>query len=90
MRGWLAGKYPPKDFRKSAFSQLGYNKKVLISDFRGGTGENFAPMCSLREKRYFSQKFAYVFEKYAKLSFRIPDPPPNVIPLTLFHMRIWS
>ena len=41
--------------------------------------------CSPRKKRYFTQKFAYVFEKYAKLSFRIPDPP-----LSIFHMRIWS
>ena len=44
------------------------------------------PYCSLREKRYFTQKFAYVFEKYAKLSFRIPDPPPKHIPYA--HMEL--
>ena len=42
--------------------------------------------CSLRKKRYFTQKFAYVFEKYAKLSFRIPDPHPKHIPYA--HMEL--
>ena len=44
----------------------------------GGLG---AGRCSLRKKRYFTSKFAYVFEKYAKLSFRIPDPPLKVTQL---------
>ena len=53
---------------------------MIISDFRGGRGGELDVRCCLREKRYFTQKFAYVCEKYAKLSFRIPDPRPKHIP----------
>ena len=34
-----------------------------------------------RVKRYFTQKFDDVFEKYAKLKIRIPDPRPKVTQL---------
>ena len=36
-----------------------------FQDFRGGRGEDFAAICRDRVKRYFTQKFAYVYEKYA-------------------------
>ena len=57
-----------------------HEQKRASQDFRGGRGEEAPPRCSPRKKRYFTQKFAYVCEKYAKLSFRIPDPRPKHIP----------
>ena len=60
---------------------------MLISDFRGGRGEELGLLCWLRKKRYFTQKFAYVYGKYAKLKIRIPDPRPKHIPCAHMELR---
>ena len=44
-----------------------------------------APPCTLPEKRYFTQQFAYVYEKYAKLKIRIRGARPKVY--AVYHMR---
>ena len=54
---------------------------LTFSDFRGGRGENFAAISWPREKRAFTQKCAYVYEKYAELKIRIWDPRPKVTQL---------
>ena len=56
-------------------------KSCHFLNLRGGRGEACPPMFSPREKRYFTQKFAYLYGKYAKSKIRIPDPRPKVTQL---------
>ena len=72
----LSVKYPPLMIsEKSYFLNKATSKTCSFQIFAAGRGVGGAVFAHFGKKHYFTQKFADVHEKYAKLSFRIPDPP---------------
>ena len=76
----LARKYPPSRFQKKWNFEATLYVKVLISDFRGGRGEEFDVKLLPSEKTLLFAKMCLCVREMRIVEFPHPGPPPKHIP----------